>query len=456
MQIAVDRPVPKPSRARRARSAGQDQPNPAFDQALSHAESSRPKEPAAKPASPEPPTPTQTKPEAAAEPENVEQTSDAAVASAVQPSAAPAEATETNAQHAAPSAAPATAVGLELPGVATPPVVAETAEESEQTRSSRPVVVPEGMPAARPTPKPAGAVTARPAAPPEGKPVADADAKATRGEEPAGAPVLAKPAPQEPQAQASIVERGASDVPRATIEVTSSIGPAEAQLSVSPGTKEQRSEQHSAGHRPDTSAREPLAAQAPPPATDLPLPAAHQANTDLPSVEVSMLAPQPHAPATPPSPAQAAQPLPITPQRFAEVNHPQIVRAIRGELVPGGGTMHIRLDPPELGPLQVTVRMDDGVMTASFQTSSDQATQLLSHSLTQLKHVLESQGVTVEKLQVQQAPRDADARGSDDPRQQREQHPDDHPARQEQQRRELLRRMWRRLAIGQDPLDLVA
>ena len=67
----------------------------------------------------------------------------------------------------------------------------------------------------------------------------------------------------------------------------------------------------------------------------------------------------------PPPPAPEAQ--------FAVDNHPKIITGIRGELIPGGGTMHIRLDPPELGALQVTVHMEDGVMSAMFQTSTDGA-----------------------------------------------------------------------------------
>jgi flagellar hook-length control protein FliK len=151
-----------------------------------------------------------------------------------------------------------------------------------------------------------------------------------------------------------------------------------------------------------------------------------------------------------------AAPAPLPPQaQFVEANHPKIVTAMRAELMPQGGTMQIRLDPPELGALQVLVHMHDGVMTASFQTSNDNATKLLSHSLSQLKQVLESQGVSVEKLQVQQAPRDQQAQ-HDDPNQQhqRDQHGDAH--RQEQQRKEMIRRMWRRISNGSDPLDLVA
>ena len=116
--------------------------------------------------------------------------------------------------------------------------------------------------------------------------------------------------------------------------------------------------------------------------------------------------------------------------------------------------MQIRLDPPELGALQVTVEMRNGVMSATFQTSNDDATRLLSHSMGQLKTALESQGVTVEKIQVQQSPRDQQsASGQDSAAQQQR---DEASARQEQQRREMLQKMWRRVSGVQEPVDLVA
>ena len=116
--------------------------------------------------------------------------------------------------------------------------------------------------------------------------------------------------------------------------------------------------------------------------------------------------------------------------------------------------MQIRLDPPELGALQVSVEMRDGSMTATFQTSNEDATRLLSHSLGQLKTALEAQGVVVEKIQVQQAPKNQQSQSQEEqsPQQQR----DDANARQEQQRREILNRMWRRVSGGSDPVDLVA
>ncbi|MCC6424113.1 MAG: flagellar hook-length control protein FliK [Phycisphaerales bacterium] len=151
-----------------------------------------------------------------------------------------------------------------------------------------------------------------------------------------------------------------------------------------------------------------------------------------------------------------AAPPPVAPEaQFAQDNHPKIITALRSEIAGSNGTMHIRLDPPELGALQVTVRMRDGIMSASFETSNDEATKLLSHSLTQLKQVLESQGVSIDKLHVQQSAR-SDKNATGDEHQNQQNHQQGHSSQQEQQRKEMIRRMWRRLGVGNDPLDLVA
>ena len=118
--------------------------------------------------------------------------------------------------------------------------------------------------------------------------------------------------------------------------------------------------------------------------------------------------------------------------------------------------MHIRMDPPELGALSVQIDVRDGIVNASFQTSNDEATRLLSHSLTQLRTTLESAGITVEKLQVQQAPREhfnSNSRESDRGPQQQAY---ERSAHDDRQRREMLQRMWRRPTVGRDELDLVA
>jgi flagellar hook-length control protein FliK len=170
-----------------------------------------------------------------------------------------------------------------------------------------------------------------------------------------------------------------------------------------------------------------------------------------PNVQIVPAAPHPAVEVA----VRPAAPQPVVPDaRFAEDNHSNIVTSIRTQLLPGGGTMRIRLDPPEIGALQVRVEMRDGVMTALFQTSNDEATRLLSHSLNQLKHTLESQGVSVGRLQVEQAPREHSAGQSPDDGQPQQQ--PDQSMQQEQQRRAMLQRMWRKLADGGDPLDVVA
>ncbi len=136
-----------------------------------------------------------------------------------------------------------------------------------------------------------------------------------------------------------------------------------------------------------------------------------------------------------------------------------MVTAITGTLLPNGGTMSIRLDPPELGALQITVKMENGVMSASFQTSSEQATRLLSHNLSQLKNALESQGVSVDRLHVHQASKSEGSSAQNDDSSDgkgKQSSPDGRSPDQDQQRREVLRRMWRRARGDRDPLDLVA
>jgi flagellar hook-length control protein FliK len=121
--------------------------------------------------------------------------------------------------------------------------------------------------------------------------------------------------------------------------------------------------------------------------------------------------------------------------------------------------MKMRLDPPEIGVLQISVKVVNGTMTASFQTDNDKATQLLSHSLGRLKESLEAQGINVEKLQVQQAPKseaNSQQATQDHSRQNGQSGESAQQGWNQQQRRELLHRMQRRMLNGGDPLDLVA
>lgn len=207
----------------------------------------------------------------------------------------------------------------------------------------------------------------------------------------------------------------------------------------------------------DASAQTPHAA---PSHGSLPDVTAATTTSAAPAVDVPTAQLQPKPALAPGAPAPQSQPLAPEAQ-FADDNHPSIVAGIRGQLMPTGGTMQIRLDPPELGPLAVTINIRDGVVEASFETSSDAAAKLLSHSLSTLKTSLESQGVNVERLNVHQAPKSNEPgnNGSGDRDQQQNQARDpqqEQAAQREQQRREMLRRMWRKLSGIEDPLDMVA
>jgi flagellar hook-length control protein FliK len=161
--------------------------------------------------------------------------------------------------------------------------------------------------------------------------------------------------------------------------------------------------------------------------------------------------------ASSPAPTIAAPP-PSPVAQFAETNQPAIVSTIHGSLLPDGGTMNIALNPPDLGAMQITVRMESGAMSASFQTTNDQATRLLTHSLGQLKNALEMQGVSVDRLHVHQVSNAeaAGGKGGESESKDGQSSSDGRSAQQEQQRRDTLRRMWRRARGERDPLDLVA
>ena len=154
-----------------------------------------------------------------------------------------------------------------------------------------------------------------------------------------------------------------------------------------------------------------------------------------------------------------ATPVPIAPeQKFVADNVDDVVKSVRMQVEAGGGQMRMRLDPPELGALDVAVKMLDGRMTATFTTNNDHATQLLSHSLNDLKHSLEASGITVDRIQVRQASSDNNAQQQPgDHRREGQSGAFDQPSgRGDQQRKEAVEKMWRKLAYGSDELDFIA
>lgn len=108
----------------------------------------------------------------------------------------------------------------------------------------------------------------------------------------------------------------------------------------------------------------------------------------------------------------------------------QIVRGLAAMVNQRGGTMTMRLDPPELGALRVQMTIARGVVSADFQASTAQAQAVIDRSLASLRTSLESQGLSVERLTVHVAPtgqlqtarEDASQNGGQQQQSQRHQH----------------------------------
>lgn len=99
--------------------------------------------------------------------------------------------------------------------------------------------------------------------------------------------------------------------------------------------------------------------------------------------------------------AQAAGPM----SNLTEIDSEQVMQralnGVRSAISQKGGTVHLRLSPPELGSLRIQVRMANGLVQATFTASSSTAGNLLTEHMQTLRHALQSHGLTVENLNVQ-------------------------------------------------------
>ena len=98
-----------------------------------------------------------------------------------------------------------------------------------------------------------------------------------------------------------------------------------------------------------------------------------------------------------------------------------------------GGTLQLRLSPPELGALRIELNIKDGVMSASLQTENANARRLLLDHLPALRDRLAEQNIRVDRFDVdvrqEGSSGQADTRGS---QQQQFQNQSDQPAPQRQ------------------------
>jgi flagellar hook-length control protein FliK len=108
---------------------------------------------------------------------------------------------------------------------------------------------------------------------------------------------------------------------------------------------------------------------------------------------------QPHA--AQPSPANAQLPLHDAPSAQDEANVGRVSRGLQAAVNQRGGTVTLRLHPPEMGFLRIEMSVKDGVVTARMSAEMESARTLLQSQVAQLRHALQSQGLSVDRLEVQ-------------------------------------------------------
>jgi flagellar hook-length control protein FliK len=98
--------------------------------------------------------------------------------------------------------------------------------------------------------------------------------------------------------------------------------------------------------------------------------------------------------------ANSAVPAQDSPRTESDQTFEQVILGLRTKVDASHTKAEISLNPPNLGTLHVSVSLQNGSVTAQFQSSSDVVRELLKGNMEKLKSVLESQGVTVDKLAV--------------------------------------------------------
>lgn len=100
--------------------------------------------------------------------------------------------------------------------------------------------------------------------------------------------------------------------------------------------------------------------------------------------------------------AEPASPAPLPPTESNSVLG-RVARGLHNALQQNGGTVTMRLNPPELGVLRIELEMHNGTASVRFQTEHTSVRELLNQQLSTLRQGLEGHGVSVERLDVQMA-----------------------------------------------------
>jgi len=97
----------------------------------------------------------------------------------------------------------------------------------------------------------------------------------------------------------------------------------------------------------------------------------------------------------------------------SNANISRVIRGMHGVINQNGGAVTLRLSPPEMGIVRIEMQIQNGTVTAQLHAEHESARSLLSQQLGQLRHALESQGLSVDRLHVQTMGQDTAAQTAD-------------------------------------------
>jgi len=86
----------------------------------------------------------------------------------------------------------------------------------------------------------------------------------------------------------------------------------------------------------------------------------------------------------------------------AQLNAARMARGLQNAVHQRGGGMTLRLTPPEMGTVRIQMQITGTNVQAQLHTETESARTMLNQQIGQLRSVLEGQGLSVDRLSVQQ------------------------------------------------------
>ena len=87
-----------------------------------------------------------------------------------------------------------------------------------------------------------------------------------------------------------------------------------------------------------------------------------------------------------------------------DVNVGRLTRGLNSAINQRGGSVTLRLTPPELGLVKIEMAVRDGAVSAKFTAQTESVRNLLMDQMSNLRQAMDRQGLTVEKFEVQVLP----------------------------------------------------